>query len=403
MLASAFFCTTGTVFAEGMQAPASNNISLPTIPLKVVNNSGQGGNLFLYVVGQVPSQGGKNYYLSSANGDVKEIPQLTTPTSLALNLGKGQAATVQLPQLSAMRIYVSLGKALVVTSGAAGGAPSTPSGWTKTDKNFNTMFDWGEFTWVANAQPTKFASTIGGNVTQVDMFGIAIKVALKGTNDSGATATVTSGFNDVRSQIFEEIKQAGAPWTRLVMGPSKDVPLRIISPYHGMALGVFPKNFMQAYINNVFSTYVSSKKVITGTVGSNKYRGFVVNNELVFTQVGGSNTFKFAKPSTDDVLQNKMPPIPNPAGPTGDDGRAIGSLLGGALVRTVLLTQPNLNACKVSSFYTNAPVNGYAKLFHKYGIRHLAYSFGYDDTCNQSSYIQINNPTGMTMTLQSLQ
>lgn len=415
-LASASFSSAGAALAQDVPAaqsvpaaqdtpaPMNNNIGLKTMRLRLINHTNHGGNLFLYVVGQVPSQGGKNYYLANRNGNVQPVPVLSTPTSLALNLGKGETTDVQLPQMSAMRIYVSLGKALVVTSGAVGGAPSTPSGWTKGEdnKNFDTLFDWGEFTWVDNAPSAPFASTIGGNVTQVDMFGLGIRVALRGKDDSGTVRTVASGFNDVRKQIFANFKNAGAPWSRLVMGPNRTIPLRIISPYHGMALGVFPKNFQQAYINEVFRTYVSDRKAIVGTVSGRTYRGFVVNNELVFKQADGANTFKFAKPTTDDVFQNNMPPIPNPAGPSGDDGRAIGSLLGGALVRTTLLERANLNACKVDEFYKKTPVNKYGKIFHKHAIRHLAYSFGYDDTCEQSSYIQINDPASMTMTLQSV-
>jgi hypothetical protein len=57
------------------------------------------------------------------------------------------------------------------------------------------------------------------------------------------------------------------------------------------------------------------------------------------------------------------------------------------------------DACVTSQFYTSAPIQKYAKFFHDYGINNKAYSYGYDDTCDQSSYIVVDDPTAVTITL----
>ena len=49
--------------------------------------------------------------------------------------------------------------------------------------------------------------------------------------------------------------------------------------------------------------------------------------------------------------------------------------------------------------YGNPPVNEYAKLWHTNGIDGHAYGFGFDDTCDQSSFNLIFNPTQLTITL----
>jgi hypothetical protein len=66
-------------------------------------------------------------------------------------------------------------------------------------------------------------------------------------------------------------------------------------------------------------------------------------------------------------------------------------------MRTVLLVNPNLMACQVSQFYVNDPVNRYAKLWHQYAWLNLAYAFGYDDTCSQSSFQSVGDPTAVTI------
>jgi Beta-1,3-glucanase len=84
---------------------------------------------------------------------------------------------------------------------------------------------------------------------------------------------------------------------------------------------------------------------------------------------------------------------------TAERAGVVAAYLGGAYLRTVLLVNPDLMACQVSQFYANAPANLYAKLWHQFSFDQKAYAYGYDDTCSQSSYIALDDPTNVSVTL----
>ena len=68
-------------------------------------------------------------------------------------------------------------------------------------------------------------------------------------------------------------------------------------------------------------------------------------------------------------------------------------------MRTNLLVNTNLDACQPAQFYVNNPIQRYAQFFHQFGIYGLAYSFGSDDTCEQSSYITVQTPTAVSISI----
>ena len=110
--------------------------------------------------------------------------------------------------------------------------------------------------------------------------------------------------------------------------------------------------------------------------------------------------FQFLQPTTLTVYQNEIHANPTPAPPLYNClSGVVAATLGGAFIRTNLLLNTNLNACNTSQFYVGSPIQQYAQSFHAYGVNHLAYSFGYDDTCGQSSYINIDDPTGFSITV----
>jgi hypothetical protein len=381
----------------------NNNIGVTTMPFVVTNHTGHPGNLFVYITGLVPSRGNQAYYVSNVNGDLTIVPRADPPgVSLALDLGSAEVTNLQLPQLTAMRIYFSLAAPLLVNATAAGAPPSAPAGWVRADPNFGTIFDWAEFTWNNDPPGTGFQTTIGGNATQVDMFGLAMLIVENGSDDTGNPVSRMSGFSQgrARRQIFRNLR-ARAPWKRLVIaGTDRRFPLRAVAPYHGISLATFPPNFLQPYINRVWRKY--ARKTIVAHTQNRTYGGRVdASGALVFNEVGGGDpTFMFARPTTLQAFQNELPAIPNPPTPAGDRARAIGALLAGALMRTNLLLSDNLNACRVRQFYRMGRVNLYARTFHRFGLDHKAYSFGFDDTCDQSSFVQVHDPTSLAITLQ---
>lgn len=358
----------------------------PTVPFVLVNNSKLKQKLYVYIVGM---EGSKWVYVKNAKGKTKAFTEQTSPKPFGFAV-TNKKTKLTLPQLQAMRIYFSFKKKLRLTVSAAN-VPGVPAGWSSGDPNYNTLFDWTEFTWVPDSDTR---STLGGNATQVDMFGFATKITLKGLDgDYKTPVTKTSGFKNKRSrkQIVNRIWNAGNPWRKLIVG-KKNNPKRVIAPYHGMISGVFPKNQLNGYINKVWSKYQSGG--MTASPQNVDYHGRVTGGKLVFTKNTDPGTsFSFPKPTSQAAYEGAILPDPIPGNALVEQqARAIGALLQGAFMRTTLMRDGDLDSCKTSDFYKAQPVNMYAKAIHLPAIRGEAYAFGFDDTCSQSSYIGVHNP-----------
>jgi hypothetical protein len=287
---------------------------------------------------------------------------------------------------------------------------------TDLNPNYNTVFDWGELTWDSSGNAAFGHTTrLGGNSTEVDMFGIPMRLHLVGLNSGGPGPSIqNSGFAVSRPTILSAYLQLGPPWTNLFLRNSGGplVRLRVISPYHGIALGLFPPKKLDSYINQVFTFYAINTLTATAscphdggivhTLAGNTNPG---GSHLVFKEAGAKR-FMFEKPNTLTVYQNGISAIPAPDSPATPNlnaclGGVVAAKLGGAFIRTTLLTNTNLDTyCTTpTQFYLGVPIQKYAQIFHTYAINHLAYSFGYDDSCNQSSYINVDNPSSMKITL----
>jgi hypothetical protein len=394
-LATATFAVATTATTGPVRAEVSN-VSLPTIPFKLKNKSKLKKDLYVYIVGMT---GSTWVHVTNASGAYEAFTEQTTPVPFGFNVGKDKKVNLVLPQLQAMRIYFSFGKPLMLTVSPAN-VPGVPAGWSSGDPNYKTIFDWTEFTWV----PDGANSTLGGNATQVDMFGFATQIRLAGVEGDFTTPVVKkSGFRKANSRlkIFEDLYAAKRPWKKLIVGKKKK-PLRVIAPYHGMISGVFPANQLQKYINKVWSKYET--KTMTAAPQNVPYTGKVVNGLLVFTQDGNpSVSFSFPKPTSQQAYEGAILPDPIPSDTLVEQqARAIGALLQGAFMRTTLAKNGDLDACKRKQFYKNKPVNEYAKAIHKPAIKKLAYAFGFDDTCSQSSYIGVHNPTSILIKILPL-
>ena len=187
----------------------------------------------------------------------------------------------------------------------------------------------------------------------------------------------------------------GAPWTSLLLTNTTGTPLRVVSPYHGIELGVFDKNALAPYIDKVWSGGTPIKMTAACGQDGGKIHTLIgqgSNGVLVFSENGVAK-FAFPKPSTFTVYTNQITADPTPPDElTQCLSRRVASELGGALVRTVVLVDPDLDNCAVDQFYKSDPVQKYAQFFHQFGINNLAYAFGYDDTCDQSSFITVDDP-----------
>jgi hypothetical protein len=377
-----------------------NNIGREIIPFQILNQTGR-NDVFFYVVGTTePKTPNFNWFhLSDFHGNVTRCV-VGNQQTYSMPLLQGDQ-TIQLPRLSAIRVYFSFGKKLFLDVGAVNGVPTSPAGWLP-DTNFHTLFDWMELTWEKNLNDdgTFHDFTLGGNTTQVDMFGLPMSLGLSGFDAVGNRIRVSGGFrvSGVRNQILDTIADAPEPWQDLIISdPATKFALRAVSPYHGMELNVFPRSQLDSYINAVWEHYETNPLLAPGVVGVD-YVGTVAesgpnNGKLVFKS-NGQPDIVFNKPTSFVVYTSGPVPQVREA-----KSNRIGALLQAAFLRSTLLTHNTLPFCDSNSFYQAAPVNLYAKTFHHFANHAGAYAFGFDDICDKSSFIIVHNPLSLGITL----
>jgi hypothetical protein len=191
--------------------------------------------------------------------------------------------------------------------------------------------------------------------------------------------------------------------------------LRAVSPNHAIhgtlpPFPLFPAEQLKSYIEKVFAEYTTAQLTTMVSVAecdtcptvTYHFRGSTAGGEFVFSDPSkGGPIFSLAKWSTFNAYEGHFPfgsLSPKPGVETLA-ALVVEAKLQGAVMRTNLLVNTNLDACDKSQFYMNAPVNMYSKLWYTSGIDGRAYGFGFDDTCDQSSFELIFNPTKLTNTL----
>jgi Beta-1,3-glucanase len=405
------------VLAAGPEPLQAATPKVRLVPLQIVNNSGFSGDLWVYVFGQ---SGSKYYTVKNAAGALKPMKNSKGKyLPLGVNMGQGTTVNLKIPQLSATRVYVLLGKPAYIQIPKKG-MPTVPIGWTSTDPNFNTIFDWFEYTW-ANSGPKPLVTALNTNATQVDMLGLPLLVQLKGVNAGNASTTTLAGFQSTtaRPDIVSAINAAGAPWSNLVIpGPSGSPALRVIAPYHGMTYvpaskknPVFPANQLQPYIKAVFIDYMRKPMLapvnVAGSIGL--FTGHVAGGKLVFTRKNeGGGTVAFDMPNSAQVYQGYLgtpSKLTNPNAQASLNAQALvlANFLQAGFLRSTIAVNQHLTSCpSPTTYYKNAPVDIYAKVMHEYAYQNLAYAFGWDDTCNQSSDNTVYNPTQVQITILPL-
>ncbi|GAA1416500.1 glycoside hydrolase family 64 protein [Streptomyces thermospinosisporus] len=347
-----------------------------SLPLTVVNNTGSfdNGSIHLYVVG---NQDGRQVRLTP-DGTLAPVSLSDNGpdgfTDYAISLAGSGETKLSLPHMSG-RIYVALGEKLkfkAVADGNGNAALQFPAGWVESDPNFGVLHDCAEFTFNS--------SGMFCNTTMVDMFSVPLSLRLTGADDQ-TTGTVREGG---RAAAFEAMRKDEV-FSKLVVDDT-----RIIAPGHGLDAGLFPKDYLAPYIDEVWSTYTGQDLKVTTNAGT--FTGRVRGDRFTFD---GPAQVSFGKPSTRDVLFcDGALAAPND-GTTGP----VAAVLGAAFNRTTLLSHPEQPTTEPGEFYRTELTNHYAKAMHEATEDGKAYGFAFDDVADFASYIQDTAPTGLRLTL----
>ncbi|MEV5545646.1 beta-1,3-glucanase family protein [Streptomyces sp. NPDC052309] len=346
------------------------------LPLTVVNSTGSFGNadVHVYIVG---NQDGRQVRVTP-DGTLAPVALSDNGpdgyADYALGLSGSGETRLSLPYMSG-RIYVALGQKLkfkVVTDGAGRPALQYPAGWVTSDPNYRVLHDCAEFTYNA--------SGMFCNTTMVDMFSVPLSIRLTGAQDQ-TTGTVRAGG---RAAAFAALRQV-EEFAPLVVDDT-----RVIAPGHGLDAGLFPRDYLAPYIDEVWSLYTGRDLTVTTDAGT--FTGRVRGDRLTFD---GPAPVSFAKPSTRDVLFcDGALAAPND-GTTGP----VAAVLGAGFNRSTLhsfAAQPTTDA---ASFYRTGVTNHYARAMHAATEDGRAYGFAFDDVAGFASYIQDTAPTGIRLTL----
>lgn len=362
-----------------------------TVPVTIVNQTGITGKMYVTVFGQDPGTG-KNYYYTDAAGNTKVFnANNPTPTDYGFNTASTSTFTFNVPQLRSARIYVSFCQPALMTVAVNGDsvyAPNVPAPWSPGSKNHTTIIDFAEYTWLSD-------NNMGINTTQVDSLGIPMKMTLQ-----SASTSLNSGFSDKASALKVVAGLTTPPWSNLIIFDAKKRPTQVVSPHLAMDPGLgynFPASYWDGYVTQVFNTY--SKKTFTLTNQYNNqnipYTGSVVNNQIVLKPTSGGASTTFNRPTSIQIWGDGPPYASGDAGPAASLQRYMQA----AFLRSTFVNSSNsISNCSIAPYKT-APQNLYSKMIHALSINQGAYTFPYDDVCSQSSYVALQAPTKLTLTL----
>ncbi|MES2318407.1 MAG: beta-1,3-glucanase family protein [Pseudomonadota bacterium] len=325
-----------------------------------------------------------------------------------------QAGTVTIPAIESARIYMSVGKPVLVQinrdilgrTGYAG-----PDLENSTDPNLNTVFDFGEFN-INRARPGSDYPGIFVNTSRVDIFGFPLKLRVTGLD--GYDATVGETLTETRDELFARFMlETPVEFAGLAKAPY--APNRIMAPAHGtfndglnVTTGAQDKPrgehsaYLDAYISDIWNKYRNENLVLkvgdwptfTGRVGLDD----------VFTFTDGIDSYKiYGKPTTTEVmlgngvLDDATGTSPNT--PKHDKQLQLQAQICAALNRHVA-EQPSDRWYNADYFYpVGKPANFFTKFWHRHSFNGLAYGFSYDDVGGHSPSIYTPSPVSVTYTI----
>lgn len=325
-----------------------------------------------------------------------------------------QAKTVTIPPIESARIYMSVGKPVLVQinrdiNGKTGYAG--PDLENSTDPNLETTFDFGEFN-INRPRPFSDYPGIFVNTSRVDIFGFPLKLRVTGLD--GYDATVGETLAETRDELFARfILETPAEFQGLAKAPYG--PYRIMAPAHGtfndglnVTTGAQDKprgpnaGYLDDYITSVWNKYRSQDLVLT--VGEWPTFTGRVGSDDVFTFTDGQGTYKiYGKPTTTEVmLGNGVLDDATGTAPhtlQHDKQLQLQAQMCAALNRHVTDAPPNQWYNGALFYPEGQRANFFTKFWHRHSYNGLAYGFSYDDVGGHSPSIYTPAPVSVTYTI----
>ncbi|WP_374271050.1 beta-1,3-glucanase family protein [Actinoplanes sp. M2I2] len=365
------------VAAVTMPASAA---SPAVLPVTVSNNTGRGDAVHLYVIGILNGRWGSvNSGATFTPWPAGGLPPTPAPDVSIPGPGNGGSTTIRIPKGLSGRVYLAMRdkiKFFITPDGFVQPAP-----WAPGDPNFNTLFDTSEFTFND--------SGLWLNSSQVDFFGIPHAVTV--TNGAGQTKRTGDVVADGRNKVINAIK-AQPGWERSVITRSDGTVLRVLAPGKATDAGLFPANYLDAYINSAFAAYTSRTLTVQPRQAepNRKFFGRTVGNTLRFTDSSGAEVATVDKPSTSNVWGcDGVFNAPNVAPFIQSEVRRT---ICTALVRGTLGTSTVEPVYDANAFYKNSAPNHYSRIIHANMADGKAYGFAYDDVGGFESLVNDGDP-----------
>jgi hypothetical protein len=343
------------------------------------------------------------------------VPVPNRPTGYAnYALSLAQAKSLTIPPIQSARIYMSVGKPVLIQVNSNDLGKITYAGPdlnNSTDPNLGVTFDFGEFN-INQPRPQSDMPGIFVNTSRVDIFGFPLQLNVTGLD--GYNATVGESLTETRDELFARFNlEVPSEFRSLAQAPY--APYRIMSPAHGsFDDGIDVKTGTQArprganatylddYISSVWNQYRSQDLVLNLQNGWPTFTGRVdANDTLTFTDSVGSYHIN-GKPSTTEVMLGNglLDDASGTADKLAHDKQLqLQAQVCAALNRHVA-DQAFGSWWDGAHFYpAGQAANYFTKFWHRHSLNGLAYGFSYDDVGGHSPSIYTPSPVAVTFTI----
>jgi len=384
--------------------------------MKIVNSSATHADKDIYVCFLGQNTSGDYGYLALpedlmddvASGDDAKMAFVTATATDQKNANTVPSYTLEkLKSLSSdptLSDYVNSGRGYL----SIGSALDIPI-WTKgyvgpafmVDTNF-TMFDFFEFFFDPSGTPN-----CNADLSPLDW--ISIPMSMEFDDAKGATVAGPVGFDVTRAVIFSDFS-GDATFKNLIVKDAAKNDVRILAPGHGITNGLFSATYLDTYIDTVWTHYTTSGNTLAlnkSPVNDKIYTGAVnASNEFVFTDTSGVVASTISKPTTQDVFLCNGAFNGVGSGTAFQIDANIKNQVVSALNRGILPLAAGAKLCDSANFYVTTSdngglYNGFSHKLHENSDAGLCYGFAYDDQCDQSSDVSVNNPDTFKVTILS--